>query len=271
MNVPAPAPAGLSQEPAADCEIASPSKQPRSARRVLALLEQVAQSAEGMTLAELSAATQVPKSTVLTMVSPLVADGYLTQVNGRYLPNWAAFQLAGRILRHRRLNLLVRPYMDELLEAFRETVSLAVLDADTRQARYVEVVESDRTVRFVIAVGGQRPLYASASGRVLLAHQPKSWIEEYLASTPLKRLASQTTTDPEKLRAELREIREQGYAATDGTVVEDGGAISCPVFDHTGAAVAALAISAPRDRMQRNLAEWSSRLQQTARQVSAAL
>ncbi|MFX8323984.1 helix-turn-helix domain-containing protein, partial [Acinetobacter baumannii] len=50
---------------------------PRSLMRILRLFETLGDATEGMSLADLSLTLQVPKSSLLTLLRPLVAEGYL--------------------------------------------------------------------------------------------------------------------------------------------------------------------------------------------------
>src|SRR5690606_21648013 len=51
--------------------------------------------------------------------------------------------------------------------------------------------------------------HASASGKMILAHQPPAKISTLLEK-PLERLTERTITDPDELRSQLVEIRERG-------------------------------------------------------------
>ena len=58
-----------------------------------------------------------------------------------------------------------------------------------------------KPIRLSFPVGLRRPLYCAAVGKLLLAHQPEAWIDDYLQRTPLVPYTPHTQTDPEALRA----------------------------------------------------------------------
>src|SRR6202048_611588 len=67
---------------------------PRSLMRLLGLFDALAKSKEGLTLAELNTELSSPKSSLLNLLRPLVASGYLNYDSGRYRLRPALFRLA---------------------------------------------------------------------------------------------------------------------------------------------------------------------------------
>ena len=65
---------------------------PRSLARVLGVFDAIAHTADGMTLARLSAELDSPKSSLLTLLRPLVGRGYLTHDGGAYRLGPAIFR-----------------------------------------------------------------------------------------------------------------------------------------------------------------------------------
>ncbi len=226
---------------------------PRSVARVLGLLDAIARSADGLTLSGLSAALDAPKSSLLVLLRPLVAMGYLDHASGRYTLGGAAFRIASDILSARQFPKLVRPLMEDLAARTRESVFLAALDAEARTVTYVECIESPQAVRYVVPVGTTRALYASAAGRVLLAFQDEAWRERYVKSVRLERLTPRTVTDRDSLRRELQAIRESGIAVVIGEAVEGAGGLAAPLAAADGTVRHALLLGAPVERFQREL------------------
>jgi len=81
-------------------------------------------------------------------------------------------------------------------------------------------------------------------GRVLLAAQPKEWLDDYLARAELKPITPRTIVDPEKLRAALKRIHSRGFALVDQELEEGLRSLAVPVHDTDGAVVAAMNVSA---------------------------
>ena len=103
-------------------------------------------------------------------------------------------------------------------------------------------------MRIVARIGRRLPLYAGSAGKLLLAYLPEKRQEEILARTKLQPFTVKTISDTDKLREELKIIRKQGYAFSDGEWVEDAAGIAAPIFDIKGDIIAALTVSGPSFR-----------------------
>ena len=236
--------------------------------RVLGLFGAIAHTADGLTLARLSAELGSPKSSLLTLLRPLVAQGYLTHENGVYKLGPSIFRLAADILSTRSFPKLIRPFMQQLVERSQESVYLAVIDRDARCVTYVEGIESPQPVRYMAPLGSPRPLYCSAAGRLLLAYADDEWRERYVKTTQLKAVTDRTLTDRARLRDELDSIRETGLAISIGEAVPGAAGLAAPVFDAQGKAAAALLIGAPVDRFEHNLPALRKLMKEVAAQAS---
>jgi DNA-binding IclR family transcriptional regulator len=138
------------------------------------------------------------------------------------------------------------PVLHELLHETKETISLYILEGDERLC--VERIESAQNVRIVARIGRRLPLYAGSAGKVLLAYLPEKRQDEILSRSPLIPFTSKTMTDVQLIKAELKKIKQQGYAFSDGEWVEDAAGIAAPIFDMKGDIQAALTVSGPTYR-----------------------
>jgi len=87
--------------------------------------------------------------------------------------------------------------------------------------------------------------HALALGKVLLALRRPDALERYVAGG-LRAFTERTITDPDALRAELRDVRRRGYAAEREEFGADFCCLAAPVFDARGRFVAAIGISMTR-------------------------
>ena len=241
---------------------------PRSLTRVLGLFGAIARAGDGMTLARLSAELESPKSSLLTLLRPLVAKGYLTHEGGLYRLGPAIFRLAADILSTRSFPKLIRPFMQQLVDRSQESVYLAVIDKSARCVTYVEGIDSSQPVRYMAPLGAPRPLYCSAAGRLLLAYSDDDWRESYVRTVQLKPMTERTLTSRAELRKELQTIRKTGLAISIGEAVPGAAGLAAPVFDTDGKPVAALLIGAPVDRFERELPALRKLMKEIATQAS---
>ena len=136
--------------------------------------------------------------------------------------------------------------MEALVAQVNESCSVSVLDGD--EVVYVARVSTHRIMTVAISVGTRLPAYATSMGRVLLAAQPKEWLDDYLARAELKPITPRTIVDPEKLRAALKRIHSRGFALVDQELEEGLRSLAVPVQDTDGAVVAAMNVSARASR-----------------------
>jgi IclR family acetate operon transcriptional repressor len=231
----------------------NPEKQavgPRSLSRILGLFRVLARSSNGQTLAELNAALKSPKSSLLNLLRPLVAEGYLTYEDGCYRLGTSIFRLAANIMSGLNFSNMLRPYLRELAERCHETVYIAVLDRVNKNTVYVDVIESHHPVRYAALVGSQAVLYSTAAGRVLLAFASEKFQAEYMRTVKLEALTPWTMTSKKALLAELKKVRAAGFATSVSEAVLDAAAIAAPIFGADGEVKAAIVIGGPAGRLE---------------------
>jgi IclR family acetate operon transcriptional repressor len=236
--------------------------------RVMGLFGAIARTADGMTLARLSVELDSPKSSLLTLLRPLVAKGYLTHEGGAYRLGPSIFRLAADILSTRSFPKLIRPFMQALMERSHESVYLAVIDQAAQCVTYVEGVESSQPIRYMAPLGSPRPLYCSAAGRLLLAYADEDFRENYVRTVQLKSVTKRTLTNRAELKKELEKIRKTGLAISIGEAVPGAAGLAAPIFDTDGKPAAALLIGAPVDRFERELPALRKLMKEIATQAS---
>jgi DNA-binding IclR family transcriptional regulator len=165
---------------------------------------------------------------------------------------------------------IARPHMERLRDECRETVVLAELHG----AHVVPVLRADglHEMRMNQEVGKRYAAHAGATAKVLLAHLPDSELDALLAESSLEALTANTITDESELRAHLRRIAEAGVGVTMGERVPEAVAISAPVFDADGRAIAALTISGVASRYEpARIEQDSAAVRRHAEAISADL
>jgi IclR family transcriptional regulator, acetate operon repressor len=225
---------------------------PRSLTRLLGLFGVLSQSGNGMSLAELSVALESPKSSLLNLLRPLVAEGYLIHGNGAYKLGPSIYRLAASVMSAWNFPNIIRPFMEELSARTEETVLLSVMNNEAEALTYVEIIDSPHPVRYQIPVGTTRPLYASTAGRLLLAYADKKWLDSYLASVVFKTKTA-IPVSRGALRQELEKIRAEGVSWSIDGYMKGLSAVAGPVFDASGRCVASLNIAGPSERFRSEL------------------
>lgn len=247
---------------------------PRSVGRVLSVLEAVADRRDGLSLSELAALVDTPKSSLLNMLKGLVASHHLTALNQRYRLGGASYRMAHMILAARpSMSPVLHEALEELLERTGETAVLTRLDPATMTVTYLEGIDSRQTVRYTVSLGSSRPLYSTAAGQAILAHEDEAAREHYLTHTPFRHLTPYTITDPDRLRAKLQTIRDDGFAISiqEGIVGAVGiAAALCDAGDQRHGRLALL-VAGPVGRLDKRIDEVSRVVVEVAEKTSAMM
>lgn len=131
---------------------------------------------------------------------------------------------------------------------------------------YLDRLSGQRSVPVVSRTGSRLALHATGVGKVLLAYAPGDVQYQILSS--LRRITPYTITQPERLRAQLSQVRADGYATTAEEMTL--GACSAAVPIRRGyAVVAALGIVVPSLRQDK--ARLVSALQVAAHGIGRSL
>jgi DNA-binding IclR family transcriptional regulator len=115
--------------------------------------------------------------------------------------------------------------------------------------RFVDCVESLRSVRVGNRTGIVRPAQASAVGKVMLAELPVSELRRRYPDEELAPGAPAAIISRQVLEAELAQIREQGYALNWEETVEGVSAVAVALHDAADFPLASISIAAPSSRM----------------------
>ena len=132
------------------------------------------------------------------------------------------------------------PYLEVLRNRVEENVSAVVLDRT--DIVYVASFAADTLMSINIRIGGRKPAYCTAMGRVLLAGMPEDCARDVLAMSDLQRKTDRTETSIDAVMGEIRKAREQGYAVIDQELEPGLVAVAVPIRNLRGQTIAAINI-----------------------------
>lgn len=211
--------------------------------KVVSLLDAFSPDAPELSLADMARITGLPVSTTYRLASELVTWGGLERADGRtgYRIGARMAELGSLAPRSADLRAIARPFMQDLCVATHESVYLAVLDGQHAVCLHTVAPDSDADGRSWRSP--RLPLHASGAGKVLLAHAPDQLVSDLVAAG-LRRWTAHTVVDPDRLREELREVRDTGVGYERDEMAPDHRSAAAPIVDATDAVVAALAVVA---------------------------
>jgi DNA-binding IclR family transcriptional regulator len=213
----------------------------QSADKALAILAAFNESRPDVGVSELACELGMHKSTVSRLLATLEKRGLVRRDGDRFLPGFELARLGALAVRGIALVGSARDSLERLARETGETVNLAVRDGD--RALNLHQVQSEHMVGVGDWTGRALPLHATANGKVLLA------FAEGPLPTGLPAVTRKSITSREKLQAELRRTRDAGFAVALEELEAGLHAVAAPVFEHSGACVAAVSVSAPAYRL----------------------
>lgn len=222
---------------------------PRSPLRVMQIVELLAELPNGLALMQLTERLEIPKTSLLSQLRVLQASEYLRHEDGRYFLGPAAHRMGMLIAANASVPAVTSPLLEELVQSTGETAMLAMLDLQKMEMVYVARVEGTHAVRFSPSIGARRPLYCTAFGRALLAHQDEEFLARYLSKVAPQRITSRTVTSERALRQILQSIKSSGLALTQEEHTRDAGAIAAPVIERGKPVSYAIGIALPVARL----------------------
>jgi IclR family transcriptional regulator, acetate operon repressor len=235
---------------------------------VLAVLSAFAADVDSFNAAELSLKLGMSGNMVRRALLTLADQGYLMRDPGaaRYRLGLRVLELQDPSFSDPDLRTLCAPYLIRLQELTGETVRLAVRSGDS--IVIVDGAVSRRHLASRVGLGAMFPLHVSPASRVILAHLSDEEIEAYLArNVPRKARTGATITDPDKLRADVRRTREQGYALGYGDGSAGAASVAFPVLAD-GGLHGSLVVVGPEERFRERLAELLPALQAVVREMN---
>jgi IclR family KDG regulon transcriptional repressor len=223
----------------------------RTLRKGLALLEGLAESADDLTLTEIADRFHESPAVVFRILQTLVAGDYVWRdpESKRYRIGLRLWELGTRAQNRmgRRFLEVARPVLKWLVTVTGETAALAVLRGT--DSLYLDLVDGSEPLRVYAEAGSRAPVYATASGKAMLAFREPELIARVVRAG-MKRLTPLTVTREVQLRRRLAEIRRTGLAINLGERRTDIAAVAAPIFNARGECVAAISISGPVARFQ---------------------
>jgi DNA-binding IclR family transcriptional regulator len=199
---------------------------------------------EKLTLSEVAFKTRIPVSSAHRIMQALVRGGFLRR------DRTDAYEVGRRIVDLVPASPVaeeVAPHLYSLAAMIRVVASFGAADGGD----LVVLVRARPKSRYCSAQVPFRrePLHATAMGKVLLAFDRDGPICAAKRQGKLVPFTSRTRTSHEELVSDLREIRQHGFALTDGELVEGVRAVAVPVFGPRRDLVGAVGVQTQTSRM----------------------
>lgn len=220
-----------------------------SANKLLYIMETMAKHGESIRLQELSKKTDIHPSTLLRFLKTLVDNKYASQKeDSSYALTFKICHLGSLIRSQHSIQDIVRPYLKKISKKCEESSCLAI--EHDMEVVYLDAVNGpDKMLKTFQRIGKKAPLHSTGVGKLLLLNYSMEEINEYIKEKGLIPLTNNTITDKEKLLAELKKIRNSGYAIDNEECEQGARCLATPIYNFTGKISASISISGPTSRL----------------------
>lgn len=221
----------------------------QSVDRSLGLLELLAQYPNGLSIADLSKASELHKSTVHRLLNTLVYKGFVKQnpLNNTYKLSLKLFELGASIINDHSLREVASPHLKELRDITGEVVHLVMPDAP--YIVYIDKYDSKETIRMHSSIGKRSPMYCTSVGRSILSTYTDQQIKDIWTISPIEKLTVNTITTLDSFLDMIREVRITGYAEDNEENELQVRCFGAVIRNYAGEAVGAISISTPIIRL----------------------
>jgi IclR family pca regulon transcriptional regulator len=255
----------------------SPADNPKnvvnSVMKAFAVLHAFRAERPAMTVSEIAAAADLDRGTAFRLIHTLVALGYLSAAPVRkYRLTLKCLELGFMALSSHDLWAHAQPLLEACVPELADAASLGVLDG--ADVLYLQRVDKGLARHTVDRRPGRRiRAYGAALGHAMLAFLPEAEQIRILESAERVKLSDRTLTELGDLMQRLREVRQRGYAVSDGENAYGLRTVAVPVCDAAGVPVAgiSLTIDASRMSIEQLVATATPRALAIASELSRAL
>ncbi|MCG8637776.1 MAG: IclR family transcriptional regulator [Desulfobacterales bacterium] len=180
-------------------------------------------------------------------LATLAELGYvLKDSRSRYRLSLKLFELGNQIDDIDGIRSITRPFMRELSATYGETVNLGRLEGN--DIITIDTVPGTEVIKFDSKIGDRSPVHTLAMGKAILSFRSDAEQDAYIETAEFKVLTEKTIVSKADFKAELKKIRDRGYAVDDEEWCLGLRCVSIPVFNNDPPSYA-ISVSGPASRM----------------------
>ncbi len=239
----------------------------QAADRALTLLRCFEREPRRRSLAELADTIGVPRPSAFRLLSTLEQHGFVRRVGQTYALGHRCLVLGNVYQADLGVEAAALPVLERLRDETGETTQLAVLE--DWQVVYLARVLSHQPVAYMRSrAGAVLPAYCTGLGKVLLATRDPDEVAAWARRQTFPRRTANTLTTADALLEDLAVTRERGYAIDDEEREVGVRCVAAPVYDGSGAAIAAISVAGPPGRLPLDLGEVAAQVMACAADLS---
>lgn len=243
----------------------------KSLVKALQILELLSNGQKDYGISEIADSLDLYKSNVHQILNTFEQFNYVRKdpSNHRYSLSVHFLEIAHRISSRITNQEFIRDRLQALTDELGEITYYGVPDGS--KVMYFSGAFPMSSVSNQSVLGMTAPLVCTGIGKAILAYMPEEQIDELL-SKPLEKFTDNTITDPDKLREELKKIRNNGYSVDNMEHEYGVKCVAVPVLNHLGQVQGAVSITGPSLRFPASsYKKYASKLQNVAVQIGQSI
>ena len=234
------------------------------------ILNLFSESRQELSISEIGKALDLGLSTTYRLLSTLKYKNYIEQnpLNLKYKLGYSFLDKVF-LVSHNEADIVKKsmPYLENLRDFTKESVSLAVLDG--ANIVYIAKADSYELLRTNIEIGKKFPAHKTALGKVLLAHLSLKKFNRLFDKDKLVISNPCFDLNISEFKQYLEKVREEGIAFDDEEATPGIRCIAAPIRDIDGEVSIAISISGPTLRFTLEKIDlWKRELVKVARKIS---
>lgn len=242
----------------------------QSVEKAIAVLETFS-SGGSMRVGDVARAAGIGQSTASRLLATLEASGLVERdpQTTRYFLGAELMTLAGVAINQNPVHRVGRQIAQNLAGKLGLGVNIAIVRG--AELVYLCNFEGPQSPKSHTLMGQRVPLHATSIGKSTLAGTTREWRLRLMPELP--RFTEATITSHDELDRAVAAVSRRGYATEVEEFVLGRASIAAPIFDRSGATVAAISISGPRSTidLEAREGELGRIVVETADRISSGL
>lgn len=206
------------------------------------VLEAFGHYRQRLNITQVAERTKFTRAAVCRHLKTLKYLGYLDSDGTFFWLTHKILKISGSYMRSATLPKITEPLLFALTEktGFYHAVVLLDNHEVVTVACSCNVPENHSVLPYGIHNGNRIPAHSASNGKMLLSYLSDEELEQWLERYELGKYTKFTITDKNKLKQQLKEAHERGWAYSEEEHEIGFNAIAVPIFNSSGEVVASL-------------------------------
>ncbi|MGB4254451.1 MAG: IclR family transcriptional regulator [Rectinema sp.] len=215
----------------------------QSLDRAFDILEILGREPTGLTLVEIAAESDLPRSTTFRLLSVLLQRDYVRKgpYDNFYRLGPGFIELSSNYLNSLELKTESAPFMRELASSLGTIVFLARRQGNMMV--YIDKEDQFTSLRKYAIIGEQRPIYCTSLGKALILDMDDDEIRNLIPDTFLTKFGPNTHIDVESLIKDIHICKARGWTHDNEEAEPGVNCVAAPIRDYRGQIIASISTS----------------------------